>query len=284
MLEENFSQRCNVTESVDYGYSDSPPDVSNNNPYGYGDAAPSPLSDPYVYGSSSSKDVDKYGYGDGCPSDGAAKYGYGHASPNNDVAKYGYGDASPHHAAKYGYGDSSADDAAKYGYGDASPKDETSAYGYGDGSPDGRSSHGTTSGSGADDTQPQRRPRRRNSVTRYSIVAQDAVKQEFVAHANVIDQFRQGLDFNAAPPSGQLDEPFIIPLKDSPSKSALVRDNGASGDNDGMSCDGNSVEGLSDDDLHGDKKDKSTKKRRGLGRFRIGRSSSHLSKDSASCK
>jgi hypothetical protein len=243
MLEDSFNRRCNVTDSVDYGY---------------GDGAPTPITDPYGYGdSSATKSVDKYGYGD--------------TSANDNVSKYGYGDGSPHDTAKYGYGDTSQDDTSKYGYGDASPKDEVSAYGYGDGSPDGQSS-----GNGE---EPHRRPRRRNSVTRYSIVAQDAVKNEFVAHANMIDQLRQGADVTSPPPPvAQSEEHVVVPLKGTTSK--------ISGDNDVIDLDGSSADYASDDgaDLSSDKKDKSTKKRRGLGRFLIGRNSSHMSKDSTSSK
>lgn len=194
--------------------------------YGYGDAVPDNA-------------ADKYGYGDGSPD-----YGYGDAKP--DTTDYGYGNAQP----DYGYGDAKPD-TTDYGYGDAQPD-----YGYGDGSPDGNATDD-------DDGQPKRRNRRRNSVTRYSIVCQDAVKNEFDAHANVIDQFRNGgMDVPTAPPPSQQVE-FHEPLNDFPGVHMAASSHSRS--DDGRSFDG------SLDSMYGGDQDKSKKKtKRGWG-FRLGR-------------
>jgi hypothetical protein len=274
LLEDSFRQRCHVSDGVDYGYEDATPETLNDNSYGYGDGP----DNKYGYGDGSPTGADAYGYGRESPGgNDATKYGYGDASPNDDAAKYGYGDAPPNDAAKYGYGDSAPEDGAKYGYGDAPPSDSAANYGYGEASPD--------EGGSNPESQPSRRPRRRNSVTRYSIVAQDAVITEFVAHANVIDQFRQGLNSGAAPPAAQGDEVVSIPLRNAPSRGVSTRGIAVGSGHDGSSFDGNSVDGVSDDgtDIAGDKKD-TTKKRRGLGRFLIGRNSSHTSKDSTRSK
>ena len=54
---------------------------------------------------------------------------------------------------------------------------------------------------GSYDGEGERKPsyRRRNSVTRYSIVAQNQVVEEFQAHADIINQFRAGQNPNAMP-------------------------------------------------------------------------------------
>mmetsp|Transcript_2812 Transcript_2812/g.4498 ORF Transcript_2812/g.4498 Transcript_2812/m.4498 type:complete len:212 (-) Transcript_2812:221-856(-) len=201
--------------------------------YGYGDAAPD--------------SADKYGYGD---------YGYGDAAPDS-ADKYGYGDAAPDDAAKYGYGDSQPSNGnnnsnTDYGYGDAQPD-----YGYGDAAP---TDYGSTDGDG----EPKRRPRRRNSVTRYSLVCQDQVKNEFAAHENMIDQFRNGMvDAPAGPPPQ-----MTVPLNDGSGSGGGAYAYGSQHSSDGYdSCD------LSADGMEGEKKEKSKKKRRGWG-FRLGRSGS----------
>jgi hypothetical protein len=201
--------------------------------YGYGDAVP---------------DSTNYEYGENAPD-----YGYGDAQPD-----YGYGDGAPSNSSNsvdYGYGDAQNE----YGYGDASPSinrdtscnDVQPDYGYGDGSPEEGSSD-----------EPKRRPRRRNSVTRYSIVCQDAVKNEFDAHANVIDQFR----------NGSMDAPAVsapiegIALDSFPGENIHTKgsysDDGRSHEDSSGSVDGEQ-----------DGKDMSKKKKRGWG-FRLGRSAS----------
>jgi hypothetical protein len=138
-----------------------------------------------------------YGYGDGAP-DVANTYGYGDGAP--DVANtYGYGDGgAPSGSNDYGCGDGAPstnnNNAVDYGYGDAQPD-----YGYGDATPD-----------GANDEQAKPRTRRRNSVTRYSLVCQDQVVNEFNAHANVIDQFRNGGGASTGPPPAT----SSVPLND----------------------------------------------------------------------
>jgi len=104
-----------------------------------------------------------YGYGDTQPD-----YGYG------DSTDYGYGDSAP--ATDYGYGDS-APAAVDYGYGD------TTDYGYGDEAP-------------AMEAPTTRRPKRRCSVTKYSLTsapegsAESEMAQQINAH-DMINQFRQ---------------------------------------------------------------------------------------------
>ena len=101
---------------------------------------------------------------------------------------YGYEDANP-----YGYGDASPDgdsamDTTDYGYGDTTSStpssNEDNPYGYGD------MDYGDQQSGG----EPRReRPRRRCSVTKYSIdEAQSSIQQEFDEHAAVIEQFRNG--------------------------------------------------------------------------------------------
>jgi hypothetical protein len=202
-----------------------------------------------------------YGYGNAIPDTSAENYGY-----NDDAPDYGYGEAKPD-TTGCGYGDSQPD----YGYGDAKPDTDTTdsgstnaqpEYGYGNGRPDGNTTD--------DDQQPKRRNRRRNSVTRYSIVCQDAVKNEFEAHASVIDQFRNGgLNSPTGPPPIQQIETHEA-LNDFPG----VQVAGASSHS--RSDDGRSFEGSLDDLDGGDHKDadNSRKKNRGWG-FRLGRSSTN---------
>ena len=101
-----------------------------------------------------------YGYGDSAPD-----YGYGDASPDQD---YGYGDAKPDE--DYGYGDAAPDQ--DYGYGDAAPDQD---YGYGDAAPD--------------EAPPKRKPKRRCSVTKFSLDAEAQATQNCIAQ---IDAFRNG--------------------------------------------------------------------------------------------
>jgi hypothetical protein len=224
MIEESFSKRCNVSD----------PDPASYYGYedlGYGDGAP---------------DVAQYGYGDGAPSPSTGTAS-GSSSSSPGGVDYGYGDAAP----DLGYGDGAPDTAASH----APKTTEEVDYGYGDASPE----SGDTDASG----EPQRRPRRRNSVTRYSIVDADSVKTEFQQHANVIDAMRNG----GAPPSGPGGE-FEVPIKDG-NNGMGSRSNHSQSD-DGMSY------ASSDDDTDGKEK----KKRGGLGgRWRIGRNASNRSKN-----
>jgi hypothetical protein len=201
-----------------------------------------------------------YGYGNAVPDSAAEKYGYGDAAPDcgyvdakPDTTDYGYGDSRP----TYGNEDAKPDtDTTDYGYGEAQPD-----YGYGDGSPEGNATD--------DDQQPKRRNRRRNSVTRYSIVCQDAVKNEFQSHANVIDQFRNGGTNVSTGPSPCQQIEVHEPLNDFPG----VQMAGASSHS--QSDDERSIDGS--DDLDGgdhEDKDQSKKKKRGWG-FRLGRSNTN---------
>jgi hypothetical protein len=191
-----------------------------------------------------------YGYGDATPTTNQENvdYGYGDAQPD-----YGYGDAKPD-TTDYGYGDAKPE-TTDYGYGDAQPD-----YGYGDGSPDGDATD--------DDQQPKRRNRRRNSVTRYSIVCQDAVKNEFEAHANIIDQFRNGASNAPAGPPPDLQNATMEPLKDYP---GVQMPRGSSHSDDGRSFEG-SLDSMDGSDVDG--RDKSKKKKKGWG-FRLGRSNTN---------
>jgi hypothetical protein len=90
-------------------------------------------------------------------------YGYG------DTPDYGYGETD------YGYGDAKPAEV-DYGYGDGGAKQDD--YGYGDAKPDEPSS------------QEERRPKRRCSVTRYSIAPQQAPLNA----AAVINDLRNGAD------------------------------------------------------------------------------------------
>jgi hypothetical protein len=100
-----------------------------------------------------------YGYGD------AMDYGYGDSAQPD----YGYGKSQP----DYGYGEPQPD----YGYGD-DPKPASEDYGYGDAKPDEPA------------PQEDRRPKRRCSVTRYSIAPQQAPLNA----AAVINDLRNGAD------------------------------------------------------------------------------------------
>lgn len=99
-------------------------------------------------------DVD-YGYEDMGYGDAQPDYGYGDGAPATD---YGYGDGSP--STDYGYGDAAP--SVDYGYGDDAPATD---YGYGDSAP-------------AQPAEPKRRPKRRCSVTKFSLQSPEAAKQE----------------------------------------------------------------------------------------------------------
>jgi hypothetical protein len=222
----NYSKTKNsMSTMVDYGYGEATPDSATAD-YGYDDAQPD-----YGYG-----DTDRYGY---------EKYDRHDVNPSsknkgNKDADYGYGDAQPstnHH------GGNKTDDTTDYGYGDVD-------YGYGDATPDGGDNNT------GDDDEPKRRPRRRNSVTRYSIVCQDQVKDEFASHENAIDQFRNGMvDAPAGPPPASR---TTAPLNDE---------------------EGNQYHSYSDDDMSQDGDGKKKKKKWGWG-FRIGCSASKDSNQS----
>ena len=96
-----------------------------------------------------------YGYGDAAPD---TDYGYGDGAPDN--TDYGYGDSQP----DYGYGETQTD----YGYGDAQPD-----YGYGDqGNAADQYGYGDMGYGDAAPAPPSaetKRPKRRCSVTKYSL-------------------------------------------------------------------------------------------------------------------
>jgi hypothetical protein len=126
-----------------------------------------------------SKDEVEYGYGD-CQPD----YGYGDGAPT--VVDYGYnnnGAAAADHANKKSV---TADHAAvmDYGYGDGSPTADPMDYGYGDGSPD------EAPVSDPAMSQEDRRPKRRCSVTKYTIENEDQ-ESPLTAHTR-INEFRNG--------------------------------------------------------------------------------------------
>jgi hypothetical protein len=247
-----------------YGSGDSSPEPAN--PHGYGDTTSNTnAADKNGNGDSNANDTSKYGYGD---TNAADKYGYGDTS--NDANKHGNGDTNA--ADKYGYGDTTKD-VSKYGYGET--KATTDKYGYGDTSNDANkygygdtnnlrsaSAHSTASG---DSTERRHRPRRRGSVTKYSLEAQEEVATE---HQQQEMQ-----------PIVQQEEEFL-PLKDAPNR-AQDADN-LSGDD--MSCDDASCDAMTDNngEENGDKKKK--KKGGRFGRFRIGRNLSSMSRGSSSSK
>jgi hypothetical protein len=164
--------------------------------------------------------------------------------------KYGYGDSSKTPADKYGYGDTSNTTTDKYGYGDTSNTSEdkcghggTNDLGYGDTNAHGG---GSTASEQIADSQ-RHRPRRRGSITKFSLEA-----TKTVANEEYQDQ--------AAPP---LYQECSVPMSDGT-----------------KSCDGDA---MSHD---GDAEDVKKKKTKG-GRFSrlrgLGRNSSHSasSKDSS---
>jgi hypothetical protein len=157
-------RRCSVTlfsieakacnKDLDYGWQGDQAAVA-------ADAKPEENEEPvgdgkdYGYGEEPTPDTADYGYGDAAPE--VADYGYGDAAPETD---YGYGDdAAP--ATDYGYGDDAAPANTDYGYGDAAPESD---YGYGDAAPD--------AGPPPAPSKDDKRPKRRCSVTRFSIEAE----------------------------------------------------------------------------------------------------------------
>ena len=135
--------------------------------YGYEDAEPD-----YGYG-----DVSAYGYGDGSPDE--SDYGYGDTKPDED---YGYGDAKPD---------------MDYGYGDAKPDDDNR---YSDAKPDKDYGHGTPPSPAAPAAPSEnRRPKRRCSVTKYSLEeSKGSQEQEMVQQLNaaqMLENFRNGIGF-----------------------------------------------------------------------------------------
>jgi hypothetical protein len=129
-----------------------------------------------------SEEVD-YGYGDCQPDDG-----YGDGTPAAAAVDYGYGDEAVAPTSAIGtkiidYVKKSSDNGMDYGYGDGDPMD----YGYGD--DDGESpavAHETTAPSPLED----RRPKRRCSVTKYTIENEDQ-ESPLTAHTRIND-FRNG--------------------------------------------------------------------------------------------
>lgn len=117
-----------------------------------------------------------YGYGDS-----ADDYGYGDAAPAED---YGYGDS----ADDYGYGDAAP--AEDYGYGDQAAAED---YGYGDAVPE--------------EVAPKRRtPKRRCSVTKYSLVSaaeNGGAEAEMVKNLNAAEMLNQFRNGGGLPPSTQ---------------------------------------------------------------------------------
>lgn len=166
--------------------------------YGYGDAAPD----------------SKYGYGD-APPGRDDPCDYGDARPDTSTDAYGYGDATPDHAAMYGYDDDVSYETgyndqstgntmqpdprsharrhhqhqqARYKSDDMSVQSAATAESYGD------------YGDEPDLQQPRRqRYRRRGSVTKYSLDAQETVQKEYEQHDHVISQFRQLQDIPQSP-------------------------------------------------------------------------------------
>jgi hypothetical protein len=108
-----------------------------------------------------------YGYGDQDYGyeDAGPDMGYGEASPG-----MGYGDASP----DMGYGSAAPDSSMDYGYGDATPDMD---YGYGDASPD-----------PVPAPKEDKRPKRRCSVTKFSLATETPLTA-----ASVINDLRMGL-------------------------------------------------------------------------------------------
>jgi hypothetical protein len=179
LIDDAFSNRCSVgdsdknsdkNETPDYGAADTTAvlaTASNDaSKYGYGDEESSPKD-------VSNLESSEYQYGD------TSDLGYGSTTQSSETNPYGYGEekSSPAPAANgdasnvYGYGDTS-----DLGYGSTTQSSETNPYGYGEekSSPapaangDASNVYGYTS----QDAQPSRRrdrPRRRGSVTKYSL-------------------------------------------------------------------------------------------------------------------
>jgi hypothetical protein len=159
--------------------------------------------------------------------------------------------ASNTSADKYGYGDSISNTSAyKYGYGD------TSDLGDGD-----SIAHGSTASGQSADSQ-RHRPRRRGSITKYSLEATETVANEY--H----DQEQ------AAPVSLPPQQEYKYYTRPISTEDSISYDGS-------KSCDGSSMSHNGDD---GDAEDGKKKKKKGrlFSRLRIERNSSRSSKDSAS--
>ena len=267
-IDQNFSQKCNVS---DLGYEPATPDSAAAD-LGYGLAEP----DTARYST-----ADDLGYGTAEPD--VAKYGYGSSTPSTD--QYGYGDATPD-TTKYGYEQTAAD----LGYEDPDAASNGNPYGYGHQEKDDPltklSSHSTPSvdygygddnGSSGEPRRRRERPRRRGSVTKYSLDAQDQVQQEFDAHSQAIAQIRDGANDGVPPPpppprSGVETVPLKGDGDGTPLRSRKL--SGDAGGGDMSEDDGLSVDDMSCEDPDG--MDKKKKKKR-FGRFRIGRNRSGMS-------
>ena len=128
-----------------------------------------------------------YGYGDAQPDYGYGEdMGYGDGAP--DSTDYGYGNSAPDNT-DYGYGDSAP--ATDYGYGDAAPEQD---YGYGDSSP-----------TPAPPAPTKRRPRRRCSVTKYSLEEASknggAAETEMVQELNAAQMIQNFRSVGRGPPN-----------------------------------------------------------------------------------
>lgn len=125
-----------------------------------------------------------YGYGDGQPD-----YGYGDGAPDDVKPK-------PSPEPDYGYGEASPMD---YGYGDAAPASNNTTsghaqpsmdYGYGDEVPAENNSMDYSDGAHSAQLPQDRRPKRRCSVTKYTIENDDK-ESPLTAHTRIND-FRNG--------------------------------------------------------------------------------------------
>mmetsp|Transcript_1659 Transcript_1659/g.3546 ORF Transcript_1659/g.3546 Transcript_1659/m.3546 type:complete len:142 (-) Transcript_1659:162-587(-) len=120
--------------------------MADSTDYGYGD------NNDYGYGDSGGSGGADYGYGD------SNDYGYGDSGAGGGDTDYGYGDSND-----YGYGD----DAGDMGYGDQGGQD----YGYGD-----QPEPSAPSAAPAPSADGKKRPKRRCSVTKFSLEAEAAGK------------------------------------------------------------------------------------------------------------
>ena len=208
---------------------------------------------------------DKYGYEPAVPKgDADDPYGYGPAAPSvsrhsddDDAAKYGYGDDDNNNnnntANLYGYGDTSDSAPLVNRSSTHSTGSESVDYGYGDDE--------------ADVRRRRERPRRRGSVTKYSLEATQEVQQEFQ---------------NTLQPEASADEVGTIPLKDCDTRTPSKSRKGSDANNSYMSEDDDvSVDDMSCEGQDQDGTDKKKKKKR-FGRFRIGRNKSGMSTGSSS--
>jgi hypothetical protein len=251
-------------------------DTSNTSPdkYGYGDTS-NTSPDKYGYGDTSNTPPDKYGYGDSRSEQGEQhtskddawkmreawknqarsnssssgdRRGGGHRrTPGRTGSKGDIAGTSNTPPDIYGYGDTSNTSADKYSYGD------TNDLGYGD-----TNAHGSTASGQSTDSQ-RHRPRRRGSITKYSLEATKTVADEYQ------DQ--------VAPPLEQEYQEHSRPM--STEDSSMSHHDGS------KNCDGDAVCHDGDD---GDTEDGKKKKKKGklFSRLRIGKSLSQSSKDSSS--